>query len=70
MIIYYLKNALKFYKYFPHTMKFLSSIPLYSKLFAKKLERLFDVDGNNPDSPESAATLFRFSTLIFMYFSL
>lgn len=30
-----------------------------SKLFQKKIERLFDPDYENPDSPGSAATLYR-----------
>ncbi|KAL3856393.1 hypothetical protein ACJMK2_011160 [Sinanodonta woodiana] len=32
-----------------------------SKLFAKKIERLFEVDFNNPDSPENCSTLYRCS---------
>ncbi|XP_052074715.1 SANT and BTB domain regulator of class switch recombination-like isoform X1 [Mytilus californianus] len=32
-----------------------------SKLFAKKLEKLFDANSTNPDSPECAATLMRCS---------
>ncbi|XP_062589863.1 SANT and BTB domain regulator of class switch recombination-like isoform X3 [Saccostrea cucullata] len=32
-----------------------------SKLFAKKLEKLFDPDLTNPDSPENASTLFKCS---------
>lgn len=34
-------------------------IEFFSKLFAKKLERLFDADHVNSDSPENASTLFR-----------
>lgn len=30
-----------------------------SKLFAKKLEKLFDSDAKNPDSPEDATNMFR-----------
>lgn len=30
-----------------------------SKLFAKKLEKLFDSEVVNPDSPNNASTLFR-----------
>ena len=36
---------------------------LNSKIFAKKLERLFDVDSSSPDSPENASSLYRFVKL-------
>ena len=36
-----------------------------SKLFAKKLEKLFSSDYASPDSPENASTLYRWVTLLF-----
>ena len=38
----------------------LCSLTFFSKLFAKKLEKMFETDSTNGDCPENASSLFRF----------
>ena len=43
----------------PYESSNIKSLYSFSKLFAKKLEKLFEVDFTNPDCPENASSMFR-----------